>query len=183
MLRRRNLLLLYRRKDPRWQRPSPGRLWRRAPGRGTECEAGGQRGNPGRLLQPPGRAGLCALLQPPPPVAAVAPAPRPAPRAARPASLTHRATLAASCLRFLEPEVGDRRGLSLLGTLSGLSAGPAYLWLPSHPRPPSRDVQWQVGRTGPGIGLRARSPRWEPGEPGAAPHWGGDGLPGSHGTT
>lgn len=51
--------------------------WRRVPGRGPECGSSGQRGNPGRLLQPPAAAGLRAALQPPPPVPAAARAARP----------------------------------------------------------------------------------------------------------
>lgn len=115
-----DLLLLFGGRKLRYQRRGP-----RGPGRGASGWGPGGDGARGRRAarqsRPPfaaarGRAGLCALrssLLPrqwrrPQPRALRAP--RPAPRG--PAAVTRRAALAASALRFVEPEPSDRRGLS-----------------------------------------------------------------------
>lgn len=135
-------LLLLRRQEAGPQRRVPGGGG--GPGaepRGRGARAGGQRGDPGRLLQPPAAApGPAPRPQPPPPVAAGAPAPPPA-SCARAAPRPHAEPPAASALRVVEPEPAR----SPVTAPSAPGAGSPDLWLPRRPareaprRPAARD--------------------------------------------
>lgn len=145
----RDLLLLLGKREPRYERLDPGRLWRgpgaEPRGGGSECGTGGQRGDPGRLLQPPTAAPGSAPRAPASsPGGSGGPSPAPPASCARPCrghTPSHPGRLRlALCGAGSRQEPSDRRGLSPPRTLSALGVGPAYLWLPGRSRPPRREV-------------------------------------------